>query len=202
MIILDVPQLSPEWLAAKLGVPSASNFDKIVTIEGKPSKSRQNYMYQLAGEKVSGAHVETYQNAAMLRGIELEAEARQTFEFIKNVEVKQVGLCFPDESRLCSCSPDGLLSAKDEGLEIKCPLIHTHVSYLLEDKLPVEYFQQVHGSMLVTGFKYWYFMSYFPGLPIFIKKIERDEIFIKKLADELQKFCLELAGLINKLRNL
>ena len=54
MIIVDqFPQLSEEWFNARLGNPGASNFNKIVTTKGEPSKQAQDYMYQLAGELVS-----------------------------------------------------------------------------------------------------------------------------------------------------
>ena len=200
MIIIDCEQLSPEWFATKVGIPSAASFDQIVTTKGEPSKSRQKYMYQLAGEIILGSKVETYVNAAMQRGTELEPEARKAFEFIHEVVVKKVGFVFMDEQKRYGASPDGLL--EDAGLEMKCPQIQTHVGYLLDNKLPTDYFQQVQVGMLVTGFKSWYFMSYFPGLPPLIKLVERDDGFCGKLKFELDRFCLELAEIVNKLKAL
>ena len=75
MIRLDVEQGSREWLEARAGTPSASNFDKIVTTKGEPSKQAKNYLYELAGERIAGPKPETYQSAAMVRGLETEAEA-------------------------------------------------------------------------------------------------------------------------------
>jgi hypothetical protein len=200
MIILDFPQQSPEWFAARCGIPSASCFDKIVTAKGEPSKQAQSYLYQLAGERITGAKVETYQNAAMQRGNELEAEARQLFSMVRDVEVRQVGICYFDERKSFSCSPDGLMER--EGLEIKCPLIHTHVGYLLEGALPMDYFQQVQGSMLVTGFPAWSFMSYYPGLPPLIIRVERDNAFCARLKVALDEFCSRLDEVEKKLREL
>ncbi len=200
MIILDVEQRSPEWHNAKIGKPSASNFDMIVMSDGKPSKSRQKYLYQLAGEKLSNSKPDTYQSFAMKEGTIREAEARKTFEFIYGVEVKQVGVVYPDELKKYLCSPDGLM--EEAGYEVKCPLIHTHVGYLLSGKLPVEYVQQVQGGMLVTGFNSWFFMSYYPGLPPLIIEVERDEKFCNKLKSELSIFCDELEAITEKLRRL
>jgi putative phage-type endonuclease len=199
MIILDCEQYSEEWFAARAGLPTASSFDKIVTTKGEPSKSAKNYMYQLAGENITGIKTDTYQNAAMQRGLEMEAEAKELFRFAVG-DVREVGLVYPDEQKKYSCSPDGLL--EDAGLEIKCPLIHTHVSYLLSNILPTDYIQQVQGSMLVTGFKKWFFMSYYPALPPLILEIERDDAFIAKLSAELDKFCLELAGVTKQLKEI
>ena len=200
MIILECDQLSPEWFQAKVGLPSAGSFDKIVTTKGEPSKQRTNYLYQLAGETVSGYKTETYQNLAMQRGTELEGEARQYFEFLHDVQIRQVGLVYPDEEKKYASSPDGIL--EDAGLEIKCPLVHTHVGYLLDNKLPTEYFQQVQGGMLVTGYDYWWFLSYFPGLPALVLRVERDEKFLEKLKAEIDRFCFELAEITTKLQNL
>lgn len=198
MIIETFEQLSPEWFAARAGIPTSSCFDKIVTTKGEPSKSAQNYMYQLAGERLAGVKTATYQNAAMLRGIEMQGEAVALFTFLKDVEVKEVGLCYRDEQKRYSCSPDGLMGL--EGLEIKCPLIHTHVGYLLSGSLPMDYYQQVQGSMLVTGFSSWWFMSYYPGLPPLIIRVERDDVFCSKLKVALDEFCYNLDKITEKLK--
>lgn len=198
MLILNCEQLSPEWFQAKIGVPSAGSFDKIITTKGEPSKQRTNYMYQLAGELVSGYKNESYTNFAMQRGVELEADARKFFEFTQGVEVKQCGIVYPDENKKYGCSPDGLLD--DAGLEIKSPLVHTHVAYLLDGKLPMDYFQQVQGGMLCTGFDHWFFLLYYPGLAPLLIRVERDDKFIEKLKAELDTFCAELATIVNKLR--
>ena len=197
MIIVDAKQGSPEWFKARCGLPTASRFNELITVEGKPSKQRMRYLYGLAGEKVAGTAPETYQNAAMLRGTELEAEARQLFELVHGVEVRQVGLCLED-LKAWGCSPDGLIG-EDSGLEIKCPMIHTHVEYLLDGGLPADYFQQVQGAMLVTGFSHWWFMSYYPGLSPLIVDVKRDGVYINKLREELEKFCFELNVITKKI---
>lgn len=200
MITLDVLQGSPEWFAARCGVPSASNFDKILTTTGTPSKQAQKYLYQLAGERITGKPEETYQNAAMTRGIEMEAEARNLYEMVNDVKIDQVGICFPDENRTCAASPDGLVK-KDGMVEIKCPLIYTHVSYLLTpESLLADYFQQVQGQLYVTGRKWTDLISYYPGLKPLITRVNRDEKFIKALSVELEVFCRQLEETVAKIK--
>ena len=80
----------------------------------------------------------------------------------------------------------------DTGLEIKCPKDHTHVGYLRSQKIPTKYIPQVQGSMLVTGFKSWYFMSYYPAMPPLIIEVKRDDEYIAKLKDALDEFCDKL----------
>lgn len=199
MIVIEIDQLSTQWFAERAGIPTASNFDKIVTSKGEPSKQAQKYMHQLAGESITGTKEETYSNFAMQRGIEMEPEARQLYEFVTGNKVDQVGFCYPDEQKRYGCSPDGLVG--DDGLiEIKCTLLSTSVEYLIADKLPTTYVQQVQGELLITGREWCDFMSYFPGLPPLIVRVARDEKFIKKMAEELDRFCYDLAALIKSLK--
>ena len=200
MIILDCEQLDTEWFDAHIGTPSASNFSKILTPMGKPSASAKDYMYQLAGEILTGKKTETYQNATMQRGIEMEVKARSLYEQMFDVEVQQVGLIYPDEQKKYCCSPDGVRLDEEIGQEFKCPLIHTHISYLIANRLPTIYIPQVQGSMLITGFKRWDFMSYYPGLKPMIVKVERDDEYCDLLVYALDKFIAELIKTIRKLK--
>ena len=93
MKVLSEKQHTPEWFAARCGVPGASSFDKIVTTKGEASKQAEKYMWQLAGERVAGKSEETFKSAAMERGTIMEAEARETYEFITGNEVKETGFC-------------------------------------------------------------------------------------------------------------
>ena len=201
MIVAEVLQGTPEWLAARLGIPTASGFDRIITTKGEPSKQAQKYMYQLAAERITGAKEEGYQNGVMQRGMEMEAEARAMYEFITGNEVKTVGVCYPDEKKAYGCSPDGLVNS-DGLVEIKCPTSPVHVAYLLSGELPAEYFQQVQGQLLVTGRKYVDFFSFYPGIKPLLVRVDRDEIFIKALDAELRVFCKKLDEVTKKLKEI
>jgi len=197
-IITGLDQGSEAWMALRAGLPTASKFSEIVTGKGEPSKSRQKYMYQLAGERVAGEKESSFQSSAMQTGIAREAEARQLFEMINDVSVEEVGLCLEDDGRW-GCSPDGLIG-EDGGIEIKSPSLAVHVEYLLSNKIPSVYYQQVQGSMFVTGRKYWWFMSYYPGMKPLMIKAKPDEKFHAALEVELTKFVVELDEIVKKLQ--
>ena len=199
MITENMPQLSPEWFAARCGIPSASNFGKILTPTGKLSTQAKKYAYQLAGEAVVGIKEEGYSNAAMERGVIMEEEARQYYEFAHDAEVEQVGICYRNERKPYSCSPDGIMPELKRGLEIKCPLMATQVEYLLGGKLPNIYIPQVQGSMLVTQYESWAFCSYHPGMPVLDIVVERDEAYIEKLQKALYDFTQELKSIVEKI---
>ena len=196
MEIFEMEQGGLDWFKVRAGVPSGSNFCKIVTSKGDPSKSAKEYMYRLVGEAVSGISEESYKSKSMQRGNDLEEEARQLYEIINDVEVRQVGFCKEGQ---VGCSPDGLVS-EDGMIEIKCLGNVAHVDILLKQEMPIKHFQQIQGQLLVTGRKWCDFFSYSPGLKPFCKRIERDEVFLAKLKTELKLFCLKLEETINKIK--
>ena len=195
MEIFDIEQQGPEWFQVKAGLPSPSSFNEIITTKGEPSKQRDKYLYRLAGEAVAGIYESSYQSHAMTRGIELEPEARRLYEFQKGVDVQEVGFIKTD---LAGGSPDGLVG-DNGGIEIKCPLIYTHVEYLVKGKLPTAYFQQVQGYLYITGRKWWDFMSYYPGIKPFIVRVEPDVKWIEKLEIELVRFNEDLGKLVGEI---
>jgi len=198
MIISKVEQNSPEWLALKLGVPSSSHFSEIITSTGALSKQHTKYMNRLAGERVSGTGEETFSSKHTDKGLEREPEARSLYEIITGVDVELVGVCYQDTKKRYLCSPDGLVG-KPGGLEIKCPMMTTQVEYLRANAIPAIYFQQIQGSLLITGRKWWDFMSYYPGIKPLIIRVTRDEPFIRMLYSRLDTFCVELADVTKQI---
>ena len=190
MIILDdFEQGSPEWFKAREGIPTASRMSDIITAKtGKMSATSRKYMFELIADRMGAGDPQREPTEWMTRGIELEPEARQMFEFEGGRKVRQVGICLTDD-RQASCSPDGLVA--DGGLEIKCPKGSTHVAYLLNNKLPDTYKQQVHASMAITGLDQWWFMSYHPGADPLYVLVKRDE-YTDKVSQVLTEFIQSL----------
>lgn len=193
MIVIDCEQGTPEWLEAKLGKPSASNFDKILTPANMQiSKQREAYLYDLCEERLEINH-DFYKSRYMDRGSELEAEARDYYTaFIAKQDVQQVGFITDDSGRY-GCSPDALVG-KDGGFEVKCPKLITHRKYRNDKKVPTIYRLQPLGGLLVTGCEWWDFMSYFPGTKPYIFRVyakdNQDDINTLRIALEL--FCDDL----------
>jgi len=197
--LFDIEQGTDEWFKARVGVPSASNFDKLITTQGKPSTQRDTYLYQLVGEALTGTKEDTFTSKAMEIGIEREAEARALYEMLHDTTVQEVGFCYLDDKKRIGCSPDGLVG--DDGLvEIKCPKMVTHVGYLLKDKMPTTYIQQVQGQLYVTGRDYCDFISYYPSMRPFICRVEPDFKVIDPLRDILDDLIVELDEIVNQLK--
>ncbi|NIT58389.1 MAG: exonuclease [Aliifodinibius sp.] len=189
MIIHDVEQGTPEWLALRLGIPTASEFAKIITSTGKASTSANTYMHKLLGEWCAGKPEDTYSNDDIERGNLQEEEARDYYQFIHDLEdhqIEQVGFVTTDDG-LIGCSPDGLVMSNG-GIEIKCPRMSGHVETILRGKPPTKYLPQIHGCMFVTERDYWDFISYHQYIEPFVIRVNRDDEYIKKMASALSDF--------------
>lgn len=187
MRIHPAAQGTPEWLAARLGRPSASNFDRICTPTGKPSGGQNKYAAELLTEWFYNAPASDYQSAAMERGTREEAEAVAWYEFEKGVDSEPVGLCLTDDER-AGASPDRLVG--DDGCaEIKVPLAATVFLYWLNGR-PETHHVQRQGQLWVCERAWSDLVIYHPLEPLRrIIRDERDEGFIKALATEVGRFC-------------
>lgn len=197
VIIKDIIQGQPEWYDLKLGVVSASNFKKIVTSKGDRSKQREKYLYELAGERITGERANNYKNEHMERGNEREAESRKAFEFFHETHIEQVGFVFLDEDRDIGCSPDGLIDTCS-GFETKDAAPHVQVERLEKNWKGTEHFQQVQGCLYVTDRTSWHLRSYSRGIKPIDILFSRDEEFIRKLAVELKLFVKDLKTLVER----
>ena len=202
MIIHDVEQRSAAWDALRLGKPTASNFDKILTPGGKLSEQWKRYAYHLIAERLLGRPVGTYTSPAMERGAIVESEARAWYELYNNIDVRRVGFIETDDHRI-GCSPDFLVG--EEGLgEIKCPEPAAMVEYLLTGELDKRYKPQIQGQLWVSERKWVDIIAWHDELPRCVIRVERDEEYIEKLGREVLSTCAEIdrvIGMINDLQH-
>ena len=188
MKIHDVAEGSEQWLRLRLGIPTASNFHKIVTPTGKLSTQARSYMYQLIAERLLREPVEDIGNLYYVaRGRELEPQAIHAYEFERDIETKPCGFITTDNGRI-GCTPDRLIVGQSAAVELKCPAPHTHICYLIEG-FGTDYVPQVQGQMLVGEFGWIDRYSYHPNLPPVLVRTHRDEPFITKLREALDQFC-------------
>lgn len=154
MKIINVEQGSPEWLAWRRTVITATDASAIM---GKhpwvtPYKCWQRKL-GLAEEQAS--------TAAMEKGKRLEAPARAQFN--KDMGLNMIPIVV--ESDICSfhgASLDGYDPDTNELLEIKCGGIELH-NMAMHGIIPEYYLDQVQKQLLVTGAKRAYYSSYFEG---------------------------------------
>ena len=193
----DIEQGSEQWFELRLGKFTSSTFKNLFA---KPTTiAYQKEINQVVFERLTGKVPESFSNDYMQRGTELEPLAREAYEAEKLEIVQNGGFWEFDE--WTGSSPDGLIG--DDGtLEAKCPAFNTMIEYLTKQKLPSEYFYQVHGQLFVTGRQWCDFVAYHPDLPIFIKRIEASEEVNQQIREALDKAIKQVQLKIDKIKNL
>ena len=196
-------QGSEAWFQVRIGKVTASRVaDILAKTKSGYSTSRENYMAQLVCERLTGQKAESFTNAAMQHGTETEPLARAAYEALKDVLVDEVGFVPHPTIEMAGASPDGLVG--DDGLiEIKCPNTATHIDTLLSESVPTKYFTQMQFQMACTGREWCDFVSFDNRLPeelqLFVKRVPRDDTYIKLMESEIVQFIAELDDKINKL---
>jgi len=191
MKVHDCVQGTEQWLQLRAGIPTSSEFDKIITPKtGKPSGQAENYMFGLIAERLMGHPCIEYMSHWMDRGSQMEAEAVAFYEFQRDQETEKIGFLTNDEGTIGS-SPDRFVG--DDGLlEIKVPKESTHVGYLLKEAVDQAYFPQVQGQLWISGRQWVDILSYHPEMPPALIRVERNEPFILMLQAAVNAFSSAL----------
>jgi putative phage-type endonuclease len=191
-----IEQRSDLWFQARIGKVTASRVaDVLAKTKTGYSATRDNYMAQLVCERLTGQKGESFTNAAMQWGTETEPLARISYEVSRNVLVDEVGFVPHPTIEMAGASPDGLVG--DDGLlEIKCPNTATHIETLLSQTVPGKYNTQMQFQMACTGRSWCDFVSFDNRLPaelqLFVKRVPRDNMYIRLMEEEIIKFLNEL----------
>lgn len=197
--VFDFPQNSEEWLLARLGIPTASQFGTILAKgrDGKsPSLTRRTYMHKLAGEIITGRPAENYSNGYMERGHLVEPEARDAYAFMRDCEPEPVGFI---RSGRAGASPDSLIG--NVGLlEVKSKAPHLWIEAMLRENFPPEHVAQVQGQLWISEREWCDLAIYFPGMPLQIYRACRDEDYITNLSHAVDAFNEELDCIVARVR--
>lgn len=195
MEVFDFEQGEDEWFQARLGIPTASKFATVMA-QGD-GKTRSKYMRTLAGEILTGTPAESFTNAHMERGKTMEDEARATYAFLENAEIKRVGFIRNGDK---GASPDSLVGTNG-GLEIKTAIPDIQIDRLERNRLPPEHVAQVQGNIWLSEREWWDFVSYWPRLPMLTVRVYRDDAYIKEMSRAVMNFNAELNELVERIRH-
>ncbi len=167
-----IEQGSEEWFASRLGKVTASKVsDVMARTKSGPAATRKNYMMELLCQRLTGKREDSYTNAAMQRGNDLEPVARSAYEIDKGVMVEECGLIDHPRIEMFGASPDGLVGGNGM-LEIKCPNTAQHVACLRSGEPDNKYWRQMQTQMACSGRQWVDFVS-----------------FDERLREALQYFC-------------
>ena len=188
-------------------MPTASEFSKLVTSKGEPSKSASGYAITLAGELYAGKPLDAWEgNQWSDRGKELEDRALAYYEMMNGVAVDVVGFV-TDDDKTMGCSPDGIVG-EDGGIEIKCLKAERHTEAILyyqkHGHCQTSYVQQTQGQMMICGWKWCDLVFYHPELPTFTIRQAPNHSVVEGLIRSIPLVCEErdmVLGSIRKMEN-
>lgn len=202
--MLDLIQGSPEWLAARAGSLGASQIgDALARTKSGWGASRANVAARLVTERLTGRPMESFTNAAMQRGHDLEPLAREAYSEAALQLVTEIGLVKHPAIAWTHCSPDGLCG-EDGLVEIKCVNAARHIELLTGSPPEDRYVKQCLWQMACTG-RAWCDLAYYnPDLPqemhLYTTRIERDTAAIEEMETEVSKFLAEVDETVADLR--
>ena len=197
----SLKQGSDEWRRARLGKITASRFSDVLVQPrskaareaGELSGSARSYMLDILAEILTGESQDDFTSKATQWGNDWEPVACDVYAELTGLEVQEVGFVQHPDEPMIGGSPDRLIG--DDGLlEVKCPYnTRVHLGYLIDGVLPKEHTAQVQGGLWFAKRKWAHFLSYTPhvgnlALATFLVRVERDEAYIRNLAEAVFRF--------------
>jgi len=194
----DFEQGTEAWRIARAGIPTASMFKTVLASGrgGGDSITRRKYMYQLAGEVISGVPMETYSNGAMRRGQKMEEELRNQYAYLTDAEPVRVAFVRNGQK---GCSPDSFIG-ENGLLEIKSHAPDILIELILKDEFPPCHKAQTQGQLWVCEREWVDIDCGYTGMPPLIKRAYRDPAYIRQLSNAVEQFNFELGQLVEKIK--
>jgi len=204
--LLDIPQRSEAWFAARVGKVTASRIaDMMAKTKSGWGAGRTNYLAELVAERLTGVSQSGYVNGAMQRGVETEPEAITAYEFYSDNAVTPVGFIPHPTIEQSGASPDGHVG-DDGSVEVKCPNTSTHIDTLLGGSVPGKYILQIQWQLACSGRSWCDFVSYDSRMPeelkLFVRRVDRDDAKIAELESEVEIFLGEIDAKVQQLNAL
>lgn len=209
-------QRDAEWFQVKTGKIGASSIHKAMSFltrasgskkAGESSAVRDQFILELATELITRVPMEHYVSRAMDIGTQFEGKARIEYWQATGTEVEETGFVLHPSLDYAGASPDGLIGT-DGGLEIKVPLLHTHMGYIRSQEIPDEYQKQMQFNMLCCERQWWDFCSYcppevYPEVPdrfrLYVQRLKADEAMHEAMTDACVKTMGEVTELVKVL---
>lgn len=212
-------QDSQEWFSARCAKVTASRcraaMRKMERGWGDKKKGdwhgdHDNLVREIAREMLTGIPAWHKVTAEMDYGKAWEPEARKAYAEATGCKVTTTGLVLHPTLDFIGASPDGLCDGF--GLEIKVPLLKTHMDTIFNDEIPEEYIPQMQCAMLCTGLPAWDFVSFCPKDPddderlmlpdelrLFVKRLYADEAKFREIEEAATQTIEEAVALVEKL---
>jgi hypothetical protein len=197
VIELHHQQGTPEWLQARAGVLTASDFTLARLKPGaKMTDSQANLAFAKAWERITEKPMERAPAGwAAERGHDMEPFARIAHEAEIRQTVRQVGLVLTDDFKF-GASADGLIG-DEGGAEYKCFVSPVKLRPILINNDFSTMNDQVQGGLWITRRQWWDMCLFCPDLDLIGQEFQRhranrDESYIEELESDLWRFMTQI----------
>ena len=193
----ELEQGTDEWLQARAGIVTASTMRNLVTSAGKvaDNDTSRGFIRTLATERIIGVPEYTYPTRPMQRGNLHEPWARSLYAE-HYAPVEEVGFIRLDAAEYAlGYSPDGMVE-HDGLIEIKSPGPKEHLRTILADAVPAVYIWQLQVGLFVTGRSWIDFVSYCPGMDLYVKRVYPDKAMHETINDAVTEAEKEINAMI------
>jgi len=198
-------QRTPEWIAARMGLITASRFaDAMANPE---TKRYQNYRDELVDQRIGLINFSNYFEKPWFKhGKEMEPRAIAAYAFFAgglypDAEIVAMPEFIKHPKYRAGCSPDvALLKAAKVagGCELKCRADATAYWKAINGPIESVYKPQVQGAMWVTGLDWWHYGNYCEDERLTIEKrfhvepIKRDDAYIARIEEAVLRLDAEV----------
>ena len=164
--VLDCPQRSPEWFAARAGrLTGSCAKDILATIKTGEAAARRNLRLKLVLERLTGKTQESdFISPAMQAGIDREPLAFAAYEALTG-DLAQTSGFLAHTEHMAGCSLDGHLGDYAKLLSIKCRQPAAHLEFLKSGRIPADALAQMRHELWITGASEHDYFSWNPDFP-------------------------------------
>jgi len=187
----DVLQGTDEWFDLRRGIVTASTIKSLITaktVQVASNIESRSLTATLVAERVNGFTDDTFASYDMTMGHVAEPIVRDLYAKHYGVTVDEMGFMVREigDYRI-GFSPDGLVG--DDGLlEIKSRHPKEHVASVLADEVPAEHMAQIQCGLAVSGRDWVDFISYSPGMALWIKRVYPDLAWFAAIHEAAYEF--------------
>lgn len=205
--IIHTEQRSEDWFLARLGRLTGSRAaDMLSTIKSGEAAARRDLRTQLVVERLTQTlQEESFVNAAMQRGMDLEPAAFAAYEARTGLVAQRTGF-LAHTTLAIGCSLDGHVGDFEGITEFKCPKSATHLRYLRSNEVPADYLPQITHNLWVSDAQWCDFLSFDDRFPVtlqtFLVRVERDDKAIAAYRDKALAFLQEVDRDVQAVRTL
>ncbi len=185
--VVNAPQRSPEWHAARLGRLTGSvAHDIVATIgKGQPAASRRNLLLRIVLERLTGQpQGSMYVSPAMQAGVDDEPAARIAAEWALGCEIRETGFLAHD-TLMAGASLDGDIDDFARLVSLKRRQPNAHYEFLRTGAIPAAARTQMLHELWLTGADSHVYVSYNPDFPA---HLQYRDVVVQRVESEIERY--------------